>query len=55
VVRLYYPDENIIEIGETMEYLSFRLNNEGLKVEEISGITNMPQELVNLAIEKFTQ
>ncbi len=35
-IRFYDPDRNIIEIGESLEHLSFRLNSEGLSVEEIS-------------------
>jgi catechol 2,3-dioxygenase-like lactoylglutathione lyase family enzyme len=41
VVRFYDPDKNIIEIGESMEYLAFRLKIEGLSIEQISKITNM--------------
>jgi catechol 2,3-dioxygenase-like lactoylglutathione lyase family enzyme len=50
VVRFYDPDEHIIEIGESLEYLSYRLNNEGLSLEEISKITYMPIEFIKEAI-----
>jgi catechol 2,3-dioxygenase-like lactoylglutathione lyase family enzyme len=53
VVRFYDPDKNIIEIGESIEYLAFRLKNEGLSIEQISKTTNMPIEFVNESIKKF--
>jgi predicted enzyme related to lactoylglutathione lyase len=53
VVRFYDPDKNIIEIGESLEYLAFRLKNEGLSVEQISKITNMPIDFVNESITKY--
>lgn len=53
VVRFYDPDKNIIEIGESLEHLAFRLNNEGLSIEQIAETTNMTLEFVNEAIEKF--
>jgi catechol 2,3-dioxygenase-like lactoylglutathione lyase family enzyme len=53
VVRFYDPDEHIIEIGESMEYLSYRLNNEGLPLEEISKITYMPIEFIAEAVKKY--
>ncbi|MEI6091773.1 MAG: VOC family protein [bacterium] len=52
VVRFYEPDKHIIEIGESMEFLSYRLNNEGLSLEEISKITYMPVEFIKEAIGK---
>lgn len=52
VVRFYDPDENIIEIGESIEYLSYRLHKEGLTIEKISATTNMPVDFVKKAIEK---
>ncbi len=54
VVRFYDPDENIIEIGESLEYLSFRLSKEGLSVEQISATSNMPVEFVKLSIKKYS-
>jgi catechol 2,3-dioxygenase-like lactoylglutathione lyase family enzyme len=52
VVRFYDPDKHIIEIGESMEYLSYRLSNEGLSLEEISKITFMPVEFIKEVIGK---
>ncbi len=53
VVRFYDPDKNIIEIGETLEHLSFRLRKEDLSFEQISKITNMPIDFVADSIEKY--
>ena len=55
VVRIYDPDKNIVEIGETMEYLSFRLFKESLTIEQISSITNMPVDFVEKSIENFNR
>jgi catechol 2,3-dioxygenase-like lactoylglutathione lyase family enzyme len=55
VVRFYDPDKNIIEIGESIEYLAFRLRSEGLSIEQISETTNMPVDFVNESIEKFNE
>ena len=53
VVRFYDLDKNIIEIGETLEHLSFRLRKEDLSFEQISKITNMPIDFVIDSIEKY--
>jgi catechol 2,3-dioxygenase-like lactoylglutathione lyase family enzyme len=53
VVRFYDPDKNIIEIGETLEHLSYRLRKEDLSFEQISKITNMPMDFVIDSIEKY--
>jgi catechol 2,3-dioxygenase-like lactoylglutathione lyase family enzyme len=55
VVRFYDPDENIIEIGESMEYLSYRLHKQGLTKDQISQITKLPEDFVNTAIEKYNK
>lgn len=55
VVRFYDPDMHIIEIGESMEYLAFRLFKEGKGIAEISGIIYMPEDAVNAAIEKYKE
>lgn len=53
VVRFYDPDNNIIEIGETLEHLSFRLKKENFSNEQISQLTNMPLDFVIDSIEQF--
>jgi len=55
VMRFYDPDENIIEVGESLEHLSHRLHREGIEVEEISRITSMPGEFVKNAIARYEQ
>jgi len=52
VVRFYDPDDNIIEIGETLEHLCSRLYLEGLKINKISEITNMPKIFVKSSIRR---
>ncbi len=53
VARFYDPDRHIIEIGESMEFLSFRLSKEGTSADEISKILNMPVGFVTEAIEQI--
>lgn len=53
VARFYDPDGHIIEIGESMEFLSFRLSKEGIATDEISKIINMPVDFVTEAIEQI--
>jgi predicted enzyme related to lactoylglutathione lyase len=50
VARFYDPDKNIIEVGESLEYLFYRLSNEGKSVEEIARLTGMPKDFVEKAI-----
>lgn len=53
VVRVYDPDKNIIEIGESLEYLSYRLNIEGLTEEQISKIVGIPVDFVKTSIAQY--
>lgn len=53
VIRFYDPDKNIIEVGESLEYLSYRLSGEGKSIEEISKITNMTSKFVIESIEQI--
>lgn len=53
VVRFYDPDRHIIEIGESMEFLCYRLHLEGLSSEVISQTTMMPEPFVKAGIEKY--
>jgi uncharacterized glyoxalase superfamily protein PhnB len=46
VFRIYDPDDNIIEIAETMEKVIKRLKNEGMSIELIVEKTFMPKEIV---------
>lgn len=54
VVRFYDPDKNIIEVGESMECLCFRLSEEGRSIEEISKITGLEKMFVEEAIKKYS-
>ncbi len=54
VVRFYDPDGHSIEVGESMEYLSYRLHQEGMSVEAIAKATGLPKEFVKMGIEKHT-
>lgn len=51
VARFYDPDGHIIEIGESLEFLSFRLSMEGKTTDEIARIITMPVDFVTKAIE----
>ena len=53
VVRFYDPDRHIIEVGESMEHLCYRLHTEGLEVADIVKITMMPEEFVKGAIDNY--
>lgn len=55
VMRFYDPDGNMIEVGESLEHLSYRLFLEGMGIEEISLTTNMTVDFVKTSIGKFTQ
>jgi catechol 2,3-dioxygenase-like lactoylglutathione lyase family enzyme len=46
VVRIYDPDEHIIEIGESMIVVAKRLLDQGLSVEETAKIIQHPVEFV---------
>jgi catechol 2,3-dioxygenase-like lactoylglutathione lyase family enzyme len=46
VVRFYDPDEHIVEIGEPMPAVIFRLAGEGLSAAQIAARTSMPEEIV---------
>jgi len=50
VIRFYDYDDNIIEIGERMEHVAYRLYIEGIDVNEISKITYLSLENINEAI-----
>ncbi len=55
VVRFYDPDKNIIEIGETMEYVSHRLYRQGNSVELIVKSTGLSESFVNNAIKSYKE
>lgn len=53
VVRFYDYDKNMIEIGERMEHVAYRLHLENLSIQEISQITYLPEEIVITAISDY--
>lgn len=55
VVRFYDPDRNIIEIGESLEYLSYCLSTEGLTDEQIAKAVGIPIEFVRTSIDHYNQ
>jgi len=55
VVRFYDPDCHIVEVGESLEFLAFRLYNEGCPAEKISHDILMPLEFVEAGIKKYKQ
>ncbi|HNX44699.1 MAG TPA: VOC family protein [Bacteroidales bacterium] len=55
VVRVYDPDRHIIDIGESLEYLSYRLSNEGLTAEQVSVAVGIPVDFVRASIDRFSK
>ena len=53
VFRFYDYDRNIIEIGESMPHVAFRLSREKISVEEISRITYLPENIVKASIKEY--
>jgi hypothetical protein len=49
-MRFYDPDGNLLEIGESMEYLCKRLKDEGLVESEICSTTGLPIQFVKNAL-----
>ena len=49
-VRFYDPDKNIIEIGESMEHLIFRLQQQNHSIDEISKMTGLSKEFIKKII-----
>ncbi len=50
-IKFYDPDKNIIEIGETMENLSFRLHQQGNSFDEISKMTGLDITFIEKAVK----
>jgi hypothetical protein len=55
VVRFYDYDFNIIEIGERMEHVAYRLFCEGMSISDISKITYLPEDAVKNSIKEYSQ
>ena len=54
VIRFYDYDGNIIEIGERMEHVAYRLFKENKTIEEIVRITYLSREKIEEAITEYT-
>ena len=52
VVRFYDPDNNIIEIGESMECLTLRLFRQGNSIDKISTMTGLDIEFIEKTVKK---
>ena len=53
VVRFYDYDKNMIEIGERMEHVAYRLSLEGKSLKQISKITYLPEHIVENSIIEY--
>ncbi|PLX19423.1 MAG: hypothetical protein C0597_05230 [Marinilabiliales bacterium] len=46
-IRIFDPDNNLVEIGEKLEIFIKRLHTEGLSIEEINKKTGIPVKLIS--------
>ncbi|MDA3867329.1 MAG: VOC family protein [Salinivirgaceae bacterium] len=46
-IRFYDPENNLVEIGETITCFVKRFYNEGMTIEEVAKRTSVPTELVS--------
>lgn len=46
VIRIYDPDQHVIEIGESMEYVARRFLKAGMTIEQVAKKTQMPIPLI---------
>lgn len=53
VMRFYDADRNIVEIGESLEFLVHRLTESGNSLEEVSKLTGIPVEGVKVFLERY--
>jgi len=54
VIRFYDHDKNIIEIGERMEHVAYRLYSANYSIDEIMRITYFSKESVENAIKEYS-
>lgn len=52
VLKIYDPDQNIIEIGEIVETTILRLNEKGKSIQDIVDMTYMSHEFVDSVIKQ---
>ena len=53
VVRFYDYDKNIIEVGESLEYLAYRLSKENHTEKEVSAMIGLPLKAVQKLISDY--
>ena len=54
VIRFYDYDHNMIEVGESMAHVAYRLFQEGYAIKKIREIIYMSEDLIKRAIEKYS-
>lgn len=54
VMRFYDYDRNIVEVGERMEHVAYRLHLESKNTETIAAITYMTPSQVEAAVREYT-
>lgn len=54
VMRFYDYDAHIIEIGEKMGHVAFRLHKAGVSKDEIGKVTYLSQTMIDAAIEHYS-
>lgn len=54
VMRFYDYDKNMIEVGESLEYVAFCLFKQGTTLHEICRITYLDENTVLKAIDKYS-
>ena len=55
VVRFYDYDKNMIEIGERMDHVAYRLSKQNYSIEEICKITYLAKESVEEAVKEYSK
>ncbi len=53
VMRVYDPDKNIIEIGESMEHTCYRLHIEGHNIHKIAELTGLSNDFIRNSILQY--
>ncbi len=54
VIRFYDYDHNMVEVGESMAHVAYRLFQEGYVMKKISEITYMSEDLIKRSIQKYS-
>lgn len=54
VMRFYDYDKNMIEVGESLEHVAFRLFKQGTALDEICRTTYLDENAVLKAIDKYS-